>query len=85
MTRWLIAATVGVLFTSACSASPPDWLLDPASFKAEVKHDKAKHELVLSNGLARRIIRLAPNAATVALDQLITGESLLRAWGLKHA
>jgi hypothetical protein len=35
--------------------------------------------LVLSNGLLRRVIRLAPDAATVALDNLLTGASLLRA------
>jgi hypothetical protein len=35
--------------------------------------------LILENGLARRVIRLAPNAATVALENLVTGEHLIRA------
>lgn len=35
-------------------------------------------ELVATNGLISRTWRLAPNAATVALDNLMTGESLLR-------
>ena len=32
----------------------------------------------MNNGLLRRVIRLQPNAATVALDNLVSGESLLR-------
>ncbi len=32
----------------------------------------------MNNGLLRRVIRLEPNAATVALDNLVSGESLLR-------
>ncbi|MCH8216359.1 MAG: alpha-galactosidase [Planctomycetes bacterium] len=34
--------------------------------------------LTLSNGLIQRRIRLSPNAATVAFDNLMTGESLIR-------
>lgn len=62
-------------------AGSPDWLVDPSSFKAEVKEDPSRRELVLSNGLARRTIRLAPAAATVAIEDLTTGEHLLRAVG----
>ena len=36
-------------------------------------------EVVLDNGLVRRVIRLAPNAATVAFENLMTGESIIRA------
>ncbi|UCD49495.1 MAG: hypothetical protein JSW27_18430, partial [Phycisphaerales bacterium] len=32
----------------------------------------------MDNGLIRRTFRLAPNAATVAFDNLMTGESMLR-------
>lgn len=59
----------------------PDWLVDPGSYRAEVREDRDRHELVLINGLARRVIRLAPAAATVALEDLTTGEHLLRAVG----
>jgi hypothetical protein len=60
---------------------PPtrDWLLDPAQFKAGLFKSADGKELVLSNGLVRRHIRLAPNAATVALDSTVTTASLLRA------
>jgi len=59
----------------------PDWLVDPAPFRAVVREDPTRRELVLSNGLARRVIRLAPAAATGAIEELTTGEHLLRAVG----
>jgi hypothetical protein len=37
------------------------------------------NELVLENGLARRVFRLAPNAATIDLQNLTSGEHYLRA------
>lgn len=56
-----------------------DWLVDPSSFKAKVTEDQARHELVLDNGLARRVIRTVPNAATIDLQNLSSGEHYLRA------
>lgn len=55
-----------------------DWLLDASTFVAEVYQSEDKQSLVLDNGLVRRVIRIAPNAATIALDDLRTGTSLLR-------
>ena len=60
------------------TAAHPDWLIDPAPYVARVSRNPALHEITLSNGLLRRVFRLAPNAATVALDNLMTGASLLR-------
>ena len=60
------------------SAPRPDWLLDGSSFKARVETRAAGKEIVLENGLVRRVFRLAPNAATIAYENLITGEMLLR-------
>ncbi len=60
------------------AAAPPDWLIAPETFKARVSVGSDRQQVELSNGLIRRVIRLQPNAATVALDNLITGESLLR-------
>ncbi|MBN8456545.1 MAG: hypothetical protein J0M04_01675 [Verrucomicrobia bacterium] len=59
--------------------SSRDWLVNPGPYKASVVHREASGELVMENGLARRVIRLAPNAATVTLENLVTGEHLLRA------
>jgi hypothetical protein len=71
----LIALTAGL---AVQAAAPVDWLLDPSPYKATVTVAADGREVVLSNGLLRRVIRLAPNAATVALDNLVTGESHLR-------
>jgi len=60
------------------SKPPTDWLLDSSPFNADVYVGNHPQEVVLSNGLIRRTFRLAPNAATVGLDNLMTGESLLR-------
>jgi hypothetical protein len=59
-------------------ARRPDWLLDGSAYKAGVYQSKRADEIVLSNGLVRRTFRLAPNAATVGLDNLATGEAILR-------
>ncbi len=64
--------------TIAEAASKPDWLLNAAPFKARVSVRADGREVELNNGLLRRVIRLSPNAATVALDDLVSGQSLLR-------
>ena len=56
-----------------------DWFIDGTGFDATVTRSDARKEVVLGNGLVRRIFRLAPNAATVGLDNLMTGESVIRA------
>jgi hypothetical protein len=55
-----------------------DWLIDDAHFDAHVYRSEDNKAVVLENGLVRRVIRLVPNAATVAVDDLRTGASLLR-------
>jgi len=62
----------------AAHAAPIDWLIDPAPFKARVTLSQERDEVELNNGLLRRVIRLHPNTATIALDNLASGESLLR-------
>ena len=55
-----------------------DWLIDSKPFPARATLSADAHEITLENGLIRRVIRLQPNAATVAFDNLMTGASLLR-------
>ncbi|MCO5236764.1 MAG: alpha-galactosidase [Chitinophagaceae bacterium] len=55
-----------------------DWLIDDHGFKAAV-YKTPEGYLALSNGLVTRTFTLAPNGATIALDNLITNESLVRA------
>ena len=55
-----------------------DWLVTRVTTPATVRMSDDGKELVLSNGLVARRFRLHPNAATVAFDNLMTGESMLR-------
>src|ERR1017187_1204770 len=64
---------------AARAAARVDWLLDPSSFKAHVARSADGREVILDNGLVRRVVRLAPNAGTVSFENLMTGESIIRA------
>lgn len=55
-----------------------DWLLDPSPFAATITRDSTRQQITLANGLVRRRFCLAPNAATIAFDNLMTGASELR-------
>lgn len=55
-----------------------DWLIDATPFRATIKRTPDGREITLENGLLRRVFRLKPNAATVALENLMTGEGELR-------
>src|SRR5215472_11162146 len=79
---WILPFSVALL---SCYAAPigstvasHDWLIDSHSFTAKVQTSKDGRELLLASGLVRRVIRLQPGAATVAFDNLMTSESLLR-------
>jgi len=61
------------------SAPRTDWLLNSIPFKAGVFRGEGTDEVILQNGLLRRTFKVAPNAATTALDNLMTGEAMLRA------
>lgn len=58
-----------------------DWLVNPPAQHATVTVSSQGQELRLENGLVRRTFQLAPDAATVGLDHLMTGEAFLRAVG----
>lgn len=72
---------ITAILTLWCSLSyaQSDWLIDGSPYKAEVRITTGGKRLELSNGLLRRVILLQPNAATIALDNLMTGQSELRA------
>jgi len=53
-----------------------DWLLESPETKA--KAYISEKEIILSNGLVSRTIRTVPNAATVSLKNLQTGEEFIR-------
>ena len=59
------------------SAPRADWLINGTTFSARIVRPNDR-ELLLTNGLVSRGFRLAPNASTVAFDDLMNGKSLLR-------
>jgi hypothetical protein len=71
-------ASIGPTLAAQSSQLATDWLIDPAPFKATFHENQATHELTLDNGTIRRVWRIEPNAACVALDNLMTGASILR-------
>jgi len=82
-----VSAFLSALFiAAACSNGSPDvlrrddWLIDSSSFKAGVRVQDGEPAVIhLENGLVRRSFRLAPNAATVDFQNLVSGEAILRA------
>ena len=81
--RWARAAAWIVLLLGAASSrvaarADADWLIDPTGYVAEIRASEDGRDVVLANGLVRRTIRLAPNAATIAFDNLMTGQAELR-------
>ena len=75
----LVALLVTAFPLVVSHAQQADWFLGKIPARAEITHNKQRNELTLTNGLVSRTIRIAPNAATVAFDNLVTGESLVRA------
>ncbi|MFH1919272.1 MAG: hypothetical protein ABIP48_05200 [Planctomycetota bacterium] len=78
--RGLQAAEIGQLqpLPATGSAASTDWLIDSSPYKARVYRTERSDEIVLDNGLLRRTFRIAPNGATVGLDNLMTGQAILR-------
>lgn len=58
---------------------PGDWLVHRPAERAGVYRETGGTRIVLDNGLLRRVIQVSPNAATVGFDNLMTGETILRA------
>jgi hypothetical protein len=62
----------------ATVAAQADWLVSPVSATAECYQGAAPEELILSNGIISRTFRIAPNAATIRMEDLRRNASLLR-------
>lgn len=59
--------------------SKTDWLINPSGFKAEVFKSNDGKEIVLYNGLLKRVFRITPNVACVDYQNLSNGRQILRA------
>jgi hypothetical protein len=62
--------------TASAGGANTDWLIDNSAYRASVTQSVG--QIVLQNGLVRRTIRTAPDAATIEFVNLTTGENLLR-------
>lgn len=58
--------------------SQQDYLIDRTPFLARAARGDDDRELILENGLIRRVWRLTPNGACVAFDNLMTGQAMVR-------
>ncbi len=56
-----------------------DWLIDGSPYKAGIYRSDDDKNIILSNGLIRRVFRVSGNCGAVGFDNLMTGESILRA------
>ncbi len=74
--KWLYLCFAFAISAWGQTLEKKDWLSDNDGFTASAG-TRGKN-LVLTNGLAFRKIRLEPNAATVEYKNLVTGESYLR-------
>ena len=61
------------------STPASDWLINPSEYKAQILQNKNQNEIILTNGLIKRVFRIKPNCATVDFQNLMTGESIIRA------
>ena len=82
-TVWVVAL---LLFAPAVAAQPPagyrldrDWLVQRSGWAASIRLDTETRRLVLDNGLIRREFFIDGTLATVGLENLATGEEVLRA------
>ncbi|MEQ1821937.1 MAG: alpha-galactosidase [Fimbriimonadaceae bacterium] len=66
-----------LLVSAMLTPAKSDWLIKPDSFKAAIK--QTANEVVLTNGLITRVIKLSPDAATISIKNHMTSEEMLRA------
>jgi len=81
MTKQPILVMITTLFAvliASGDAIGSDWLVRQIKEPVEIEKRLDGREIVLSNSLISRTFRLGPNAATVAYDNLMTGESVIR-------
>ncbi|MBL9169594.1 MAG: hypothetical protein JNN07_17775 [Verrucomicrobiales bacterium] len=65
-------------FPAPLEAAREDWLLQTRPTRSSATSDASGKIWVLDNGLVRRVFRTSPNATTTGLDDLRTGQGLLR-------
>jgi hypothetical protein len=72
-----VLVLLSIVFVS--QAQSTDWLLKPTTQKAEIVLGQNEKEIILQNGLVKRVFSLSANLACIDYRNLITGQQLLRA------
>lgn len=55
-----------------------DWLINNKAYVASIKKSETGKDIILSNGLLKRIFRIQPNIACISYENLSSGQQLLR-------
>jgi len=81
--RYFIVVMIGLCITALMAKGQNDqlkndWLLSSSAYKASIKASDKGDEVILSNGLVKRIFRIRPNVVCVDYLNLINGQQLLR-------
>lgn len=77
--KGLILVAVGLLCLQCAvsSQSEKDWLIKSSGYMAQLVEIN-QNQIALENGLVRRIFLIKDNGATIAIDNIMTGQSVLR-------
>ncbi|MCQ0112636.1 hypothetical protein [Zhouia amylolytica] len=78
LTGRLFIGIVAFLLLPLSILAQTDWLINNNSYRTQVYENKQVNELEISNGLVKRVFRLQPNAATIKIENVSSGESFLR-------
>lgn len=78
LTFLTLSCTFQCFSSSFITPADSDWLVQPTNIPARAVEDHQRNEIIITNGLISRTFRTAPNAATIAFDNLMTGESVIR-------
>ncbi len=66
-------------FQAARGQRSADWLIDNTGYVSKVVESPDGKEVKITNGLIERKFRIKPNFSTVGINNLVTGQSYLRA------
>src|SRR5450432_1993440 len=68
-----------VLTSTQDKIFPADWLVQPVKEKANIYYSADHKDIILYNGLIKRVFRLSPNVACIDYKNLSNEQQLLRA------
>lgn len=68
-----------VVFGQEKETTEMDWLLSSSTYQSRVTSNADQKELIMQNGLVKRVFRLGPNVVCYDFTNLITGQQLVRA------